>query len=470
MLLLDEPLGALDRPLHDRLVRDLGALFARLGQTTLYVTHDVAEAFALGHRVAVIRDGRIAQVATPEELWSAPANAWVARFIGLANVDERAGDDGHHAAGGSQARAGPLWRRRGRIEPPRRAARHPGGPVRGRPPDRLRACRPRPVEPGERVRVEIDAERSARCRRNREHADRDGGPASGSLVVTLSLTPRPRAAHRDLGRKRAVSALRYAHAILGADDPVEERVEHLVLLRVVGAECRSLPLHDRRHARAHHGDAMALPGAGGPDHARRVARRGHLGDEAVTEGAVAAVRHLAGVVFPARAEDRVEGVDVEEPRMRVATLRGRGLVAEHRIALVGEPPEQALPGASVGPVRRDLEQRELAAPMRDVELERGLLWLERLDATHRQAALPALQCPVGAVRRLAGVHEPDERRAVVGAAAVLELPPRLAAVLLPAPRVVVPELALRLVRVRLDRVDRTPDVDVPNARHARSGT
>jgi thiamine transport system ATP-binding protein len=88
VLLLDEPLGALDRPLHDRLVADLGQLFAEIRQTAVYVTHDVAEAFALGSRVAVMRDGRILQIAGPERLWAAPADAWVARFIGLENVDE----------------------------------------------------------------------------------------------------------------------------------------------------------------------------------------------------------------------------------------------------------------------------------------------------------------------------------------------------------------------------------------------
>jgi thiamine transport system ATP-binding protein len=88
VLLLDEPLGALDRPLHDRLVTELGDLFAAIGQTAVYVTHDVAEAFALGARVAVMRDGRIVQAAPPEDLWARPADAWVARFLGLANVTE----------------------------------------------------------------------------------------------------------------------------------------------------------------------------------------------------------------------------------------------------------------------------------------------------------------------------------------------------------------------------------------------
>ena len=89
VLLLDEPLGALDRPLHDRLVVELRDLFTGIRQTAVYVTHDVAEAFSVGARVAVMRDGRIVQVATPERLWTAPADAWVARFVGLANVEER---------------------------------------------------------------------------------------------------------------------------------------------------------------------------------------------------------------------------------------------------------------------------------------------------------------------------------------------------------------------------------------------
>ena len=89
VLLLDEPLGALDRELHDRLVTELKDFFAEIRQTAVYVTHDVSEAFALGTEVAVMREGSITQVASPERLWAAPADAWVARFIGLANVDER---------------------------------------------------------------------------------------------------------------------------------------------------------------------------------------------------------------------------------------------------------------------------------------------------------------------------------------------------------------------------------------------
>jgi thiamine transport system ATP-binding protein len=87
VLLLDEPLGALDGPLRLRLQNDLQALFERLSLTVVHVTHDVGEAFALGDRVAVLRAGRLAQVAPPDELWARPADDWVARFLGMRNVE-----------------------------------------------------------------------------------------------------------------------------------------------------------------------------------------------------------------------------------------------------------------------------------------------------------------------------------------------------------------------------------------------
>jgi thiamine transport system ATP-binding protein len=89
VLLLDEPLGSLDRRLRDRLLDDLARLFAELDQTAVYVTHDQTEAFTLGDRVAVMRAGRVVQVATPDDLWAHPIDADVARFLGIENVDER---------------------------------------------------------------------------------------------------------------------------------------------------------------------------------------------------------------------------------------------------------------------------------------------------------------------------------------------------------------------------------------------
>jgi thiamine transport system ATP-binding protein len=85
-LLLDEPLGSLDGPLRERLLDDLRAVFDRIGLTVLYVTHDVGEAFALGHRVALLRSGRVVQVGTADELWSRPCDEWAARFLGIRNV------------------------------------------------------------------------------------------------------------------------------------------------------------------------------------------------------------------------------------------------------------------------------------------------------------------------------------------------------------------------------------------------
>lgn len=88
LLLLDEPLGSLDGPLRLRLQSDLRTLFELLELTVVHVTHDVGEAFALGDRVAIMRQGRVAQVAAPEELWSRPADDWVARFLGMRNVHQ----------------------------------------------------------------------------------------------------------------------------------------------------------------------------------------------------------------------------------------------------------------------------------------------------------------------------------------------------------------------------------------------
>ncbi len=86
LLMLDEPLGQLDRGLRERLVVELRRLFRDLGTTVLAVTHDQQEAFALADRVVVMQDGRIAQTGTPLEVWRRPATEFVARFLGFDNV------------------------------------------------------------------------------------------------------------------------------------------------------------------------------------------------------------------------------------------------------------------------------------------------------------------------------------------------------------------------------------------------
>src|SRR5262245_52836288 len=80
--LMDEPLSNLDAKLRVSMRAQLGALHGRLATTTIYVTHDQIEAMTLGQRVAVMRDGRIQQVDTPQALYARPANLYVAAFIG----------------------------------------------------------------------------------------------------------------------------------------------------------------------------------------------------------------------------------------------------------------------------------------------------------------------------------------------------------------------------------------------------
>ena len=88
LLMFDEPLGALDRILREQLIGDLRAILKRIGtlRAALYVTHDQDEAFAIADRIAIIHAGQIAQIGTAEELYRAPANAFVAQFLGLTNL------------------------------------------------------------------------------------------------------------------------------------------------------------------------------------------------------------------------------------------------------------------------------------------------------------------------------------------------------------------------------------------------
>lgn len=94
LLMLDEPLGALDRTLRERLLGELRQLFADLGITAIYVTHDQEEAFALADHVVVMRAGRVEQEGRPEEVWRQPTGEWVARFLGLANIVDARLEDG----------------------------------------------------------------------------------------------------------------------------------------------------------------------------------------------------------------------------------------------------------------------------------------------------------------------------------------------------------------------------------------
>jgi len=111
LLLLDEPLSNLDAALRERTRDELRALLKQLGMTAVFVTHDQEEAFALSDRVAVLDRGRLQQLGTPEALYAAPVNAFVASFLGRAGFFAGAVEsvEGEHALcvlpGGARWRA-----------------------------------------------------------------------------------------------------------------------------------------------------------------------------------------------------------------------------------------------------------------------------------------------------------------------------------------------------------------------------
>jgi thiamine transport system ATP-binding protein len=86
LLLLDEPLGSLDRPLRERLTVELRRLLHEIDAAVVHVTHDQQEALAIADRIVVLRDGRVAQAGTPVDVWRRPADEFVARFLGFANL------------------------------------------------------------------------------------------------------------------------------------------------------------------------------------------------------------------------------------------------------------------------------------------------------------------------------------------------------------------------------------------------
>jgi putative spermidine/putrescine transport system ATP-binding protein len=92
VLLLDEPLGALDLKLRLQMQMELSNIQHELGITFIYVTHDQDEALTMSDRIAVFNDGRIEQVATPADLYEHPATEFVAGFVGTSNILERDGE------------------------------------------------------------------------------------------------------------------------------------------------------------------------------------------------------------------------------------------------------------------------------------------------------------------------------------------------------------------------------------------
>ena len=86
LLLLDEPLGALDLQLRRQMQQELKRLQKKLGITFIYITHDQEEALNMSDRIAVMKDGRFQQVGTPSQVYDSPLTSYVARFVGTANI------------------------------------------------------------------------------------------------------------------------------------------------------------------------------------------------------------------------------------------------------------------------------------------------------------------------------------------------------------------------------------------------
>jgi spermidine/putrescine transport system ATP-binding protein len=122
VLLLDEPLGALDRQLREEMQIELKLLQSHLGTTFVFVTHDQHEALSMGDRIAIMRSGRIEQLDTADEVYARPASAFVAGFVGQQNfIEGTLGGDG-------VVQAGPVRLRSTRPRP----VGHPARPGRVR--------------------------------------------------------------------------------------------------------------------------------------------------------------------------------------------------------------------------------------------------------------------------------------------------------------------------------------------------
>jgi thiamine transport system ATP-binding protein len=133
LLMLDEPLGALDRLWRRRLLDELRSILAVSALPALYVTHDQEEAFAIADRIAVMRDGRVVQIGTPAEIWRAPADAWTATFLGFGPQVAATVLDGRMETpwGALAAPAGAVAGSVDVVARPDAARPAPGGPIAG---------------------------------------------------------------------------------------------------------------------------------------------------------------------------------------------------------------------------------------------------------------------------------------------------------------------------------------------------
>ena len=186
VFLMDEPLSNLDAKLRVQTRSQIAELQRRLGVTTVYVTHDQVEAMTMGHRVAVLSDGKLQQCASPRELYDNPVNQFVAGFIGspamnlqtapLTDGGATAGGDRHPARRAGAGRGGARPAHRDRPRHPARAPAPGGGRA-------VPARRPAGAGAGDRRRGQRRADRrgaagrGARRRRPAARpAGRDGAP------------------------------------------------------------------------------------------------------------------------------------------------------------------------------------------------------------------------------------------------------------------------------------------------------
>ena len=173
LLLLDEPLSALDRGLRERLAHDLREILVAAGTTALLVTHDQEEAFVVADRMALMRAGRLVQSGSVADVWREPVDAEAARFLGYATVLEGAGARAVLAAAGATSPGGALALRRSALR------FRPDGSLRGR----VLSAR---ATPGV-VRLTVDVDGVGEVHAVADPRDSVGGPPGVGHDVRLAV-------------------------------------------------------------------------------------------------------------------------------------------------------------------------------------------------------------------------------------------------------------------------------------------
>ena len=233
LLLLDEPLSNLDAKLRLRLRDDLRRIIKKTGVTALYVTHDQAEAVVLGDRIGVMRDGKLLQMASADELYNRPADLFVANFTGASNLLagrllERNGDFGTVEANGGESPHGlPAGQRvGGRGGEDRGAAgEHTARRQRCGRAQHLHGAGGRAPLSGHADRLRAGhAGRPARCARARHDGalsggQRDRGGAAAGPVLGLSREPERRGVRslRHPGRDACIATRDHVQLCLTTD-------------------------------------------------------------------------------------------------------------------------------------------------------------------------------------------------------------------------------------------------------------